>query len=118
MTRVKAAGCVVLGALLAALFLYPFLARREQRWGLLMTPEDVKTSCGIPQTDNIYDLKYVQNDSQLELRFFEANHSMFLQHVKWSSSHGSGDINQVTLDGINQYVENGGLPRCLAQAAK
>ena len=46
--------------LLTLLALYPTLkeTRREQRWGLLLTPEDVKGVCGKPESDDGYRLTY------------------------------------------------------------
>jgi hypothetical protein len=120
MTLPKAAGFVVLGALLAVIALYPLLkqTRREQEWGLVMTPEDVMSVCGRPQSDNIYTLTYIQGDKHIELRFYGMNHRMFLQHVKWNSNREAGDINQVSRAAIDQYVASGALPACLSQAAK
>ena len=120
MTPVKAAAFMVLGAVLTILVLYPLLkqTRREQQWGLLMTPEDVKAVCGRPQTDDIYTLTYVLGERHIELRFYGMNHQMFLQQVKWGSDRGAGDINQVSRTAIDQYVANGQLPACLGQAAR
>jgi len=110
----------VVGILFALIAVYPMLklTMREQNWGLLMTPEDVKLSCGTPQADEIYKLTYVVGDSRVELQFMGANHRWFLRHVKWGSSDGGGDINQVSRDLISQYVKSGQLPQCLEAAAQ
>jgi hypothetical protein len=120
MTPIKAVGCVAFGALLAVAALYPTLkeTRREQRWGLLMSPEDVKTTCGKPQTDDNFKLTYVYGDSRVDLQFFGWNHRMFLQRVDWQSSRSAGTIYQVSRDQISENVRGGYLPACLDQAAK
>jgi hypothetical protein len=121
MTTVKAkAGYMAAGALLTVFSLYPMLkeTRREQRWGLLLSPEEVKLTCGKPQADEIFELIYVEGDRRLELQFFGWNHRIFLQHVKWSSSRGSGQINQVSREQLSEYVKNAGLPACLEAAAR
>jgi len=108
------------GALLTVFALWPLLkeTRREQRWGLLMSPEEVKGTCGAPQADDIWKLTYVDGDRRVELRFFGANHKIFLQQVKWSSSRGAGAINQVSSNQISEWVKSGWLPACLGQAAR
>ena len=49
---------VVVGALLAVFALYPTLqeTRRNQRWGLLLSPEEIRAACGNPQADDGYKL--------------------------------------------------------------
>jgi hypothetical protein len=120
MTGLKVLGCVALGALLTLVILWPTIrdSRREQRWGLLLAPEDVKATCGKPQADDIYTLTYVEGDRTVRLQFFQTNHRMFLQNVHWASSKGSGEIKQVTLSQIDQYVRNGWVPPCLGFAAQ
>jgi hypothetical protein len=51
---------IAVGALLTVLVLYPTLkeTKREQQWGLLLSPEDVKGTCGKPQADDGYKLTY------------------------------------------------------------
>jgi hypothetical protein len=100
--------------------LYPALKQtmREQKWGLLLSPEDVRATCSKPQDDDLFGLTYVDGDRRVELRFFGSNHRMFLNHVKWSSSKGAGDINQVTRAAISDYVKSGSLPSCLELAAQ
>ena len=119
-TKVKV-GYMLAGVLLTALILYPKLkeTRREQPWGLLMNPEEVKGACGKPQVDNIYDLTYISPDSRIELRFMGMNHQMYLNHVRWNSSKGGvGDINKVTKDLVSDWVKRGYLPQCLDELAR
>jgi hypothetical protein len=122
MTTAKAkAGYMAVGALLTILVLLPLLkqAKREQEWGLLLTPEEVKGACGKPQADDVYTLTYVDGDLRTELRFMGANHKIFLNHVKWTSSKGgSGDIYKVSKDLISDHVKRGWLPACLERAAE
>jgi hypothetical protein len=121
MTTIKAkAGYLSVGALLTVFALWPMLkeTNREQRWGLLLSPEEVKATCGRPQADDIFKLTYVEGDRRVELQFFGANHRMFLQHVKWSSSKGGGEINKVSRDAISDYVKRGWLPSCLEVVAQ
>jgi hypothetical protein len=121
MTTVKAkAGYMAAGALLTVFALYPTLkeTRREQQWGLLLSPEAVKSTCGKPQADDIYTLTYVEGDRRVELQFMGANHLMFLNHVKWSSSRGGGEINQVSREAMREHVANGWLPACVGLAAQ
>lgn len=71
MTTIKAkAGYMAVGALLTVLFLFPTLkeTRREQKWGLLLSPEEVKVTCGKPQADDWYKLTYIEGDRRVELR--------------------------------------------------
>jgi hypothetical protein len=110
----------LVGVALTVFAFYPILKglRREQRWGLLLSPEEVKATCGRPQVDDLYVLTYIDGDRRTELRFFGANHQMFLTNVKWSSSKGSGEIRQVSRGLISEYVKNGWLPACLDAAAR
>jgi hypothetical protein len=114
------AGFALLGALVTVLALYPILkaTRRDQQWGLLLSPEEVKATCGKPQSDDIFTLTYVEPDRRVELQFFGASHRMFLSHVKWHSSQGSGDIYQVTGKEISDAVAKGHLPACVGLAAQ
>ncbi len=123
MTTAKArAGYLFAGALLTVLILYPTLKEtsREQRFGLLMSPEEVKTACGTPQTDDLYRLTYVEGDKRVDLQFMSVNHRTFLNHVKWNSSKGFpvGDINQVSMATITESVKDGSLPACVEAAAR
>jgi hypothetical protein len=121
MTTIKTKlGYTTVGVLLTAFALYPTLKEtmRETRWGLLLSPEEVKTTCGKPQADDSYNLTYVDGDWHVELKFLGSNHRMFLNHVKWSSGKGGGDINQVTRTAISENVKSGVLPACLEQAAR
>jgi hypothetical protein len=121
MTTTKArVGYTAAGVLLTVFALYPTIkgTMREQRWGLLLSPEEVRATCGKPQDDDLFGLTYIDGDRRVELRFFGLNHRMFLNHVKWSSSKGAGDINQVTRTAISEYVKSGWLPSCLELAAQ
>lgn len=120
MTALKSLGFAALGALITVLVLYPTLkeTRREQQWGLLLSPEDVKTTCGRPQTDEIYKLTYIDGDKRVELQFYGYQHRMFLQRVNWSSSKGAGDIYQVSREQISESVKYGYVPACLELAAQ
>ncbi len=121
MTTTKAKVCyTAAGVLLTVFALYPTIKEtmREQRWGLLLSPEDMKGTCGKSQADDIYKLTYVDGDRHAELQFIGANHRMFLQHVKWSSNKDRGDINQVSREAISDYVKRGWLPSCLEDAAR
>jgi hypothetical protein len=92
MTTVLArAGYILAGALLTVLLLYSTLKEtsREQKFGLLMSPEEVKLACGTPQVDDVYRLSYVDGDKRVDLQFMSVNHRMFLNHVKWNSSKAS-----------------------------
>ena len=121
MTTIKAkVSYTAAGVLLTVFALYPYLKAmmREQRVGLLLSPEDVKAACGKPQSDDIYTLTYIDGDRRVELQFMGSDHRMFLNRVKWSSSKASGQITQVTRQAISDYVKYGGLPTCLEQAAR
>jgi hypothetical protein len=116
-------GFGALGVVLTLLVLYPMLkeTRREQRWGLLLTPEDVKGACGKPQTDDMFRLTYTIKDRYMELSFFGANHRMFLQKVTFHAAPDgvpSGTINVVTVEQINEHVRKGWLPACMEQAVQ
>lgn len=119
-TNKEKLGFLLAGALLPILILYPILkdTGREQASGLLMTPEEVKATCGKPQLDNIYELTYVTGDRRVELRFMGFNHRIYLNHVNWTSSSGAGDINKVSEDLVNDAVKRGYLPQCLGDAAR
>jgi hypothetical protein len=122
MTTAKAkAGYLLVGALLTVLVLFPTLKEtfREQKYGLLLSPEEVKATCGRPQTDDLFKLTYVDGDRRVELQFMGVNHRMYLNHVKWSSTKGGvGDINQVSRAAIGDYVGHGWLPPCLKDSAQ
>lgn len=124
MTTSKAkAGYMVVGALLTLFILYPALKgmRREQAQGLLLTPEEVRVRCGKPQAEDMYgyELIYIEDDRRVELQFMGANHRMYLNRVKWSSSKGGvGDIKQVTTNSISYFVKNGWLPSCLEELSQ
>jgi len=112
-----------LGAALALFAVYPWLkeARREQQWGLLLTPEDVKSACGKPESDDGYRLTYTIGDRYMELNFFEMNHRMFLRKVKFHAvpqGVPTGDIYQVTREQISEYVRKEFLPTCMEQAVQ
>ena len=114
-------GYTLLGALLAVLILFPTLREtfREQKYGLLLSPEEVKATCGRPQIDDLFKLTYVNGDRRVELQFMGVNHRMYLNHVKWSSTNGGvGDINLPAKDAISDYVKHGWLSVCLEDAAK
>ncbi len=116
-------GYGALGVLLTLLVLYPMLkeTRREQRWGLLLTPQDVKGACGRPESDDGYTLTYKIRDRYLELSFFGMNHRMFLQKVKFHAvpeGVPSGAINVVTQEEISEHVRKGWLPACMEQAVQ
>ena len=119
MAKTKA-GYLLLGVLLAVLFLYPIVKEtfREQKYGLLLSPEDVKATCGKPQIDDWSKLTYIEGDRRVELQFTGVNHRMYLKHVQWSTNKTSGDINQVSVHLINEYVGQGSLPACLNVAAR
>ena len=111
------------GVLLTVIALYPTLkqTRREQQWGLLMTPEDVKLACGKSESDDISRLAYSIGNRHVELRFVGMNHRWFLQHVNFRAIPDGvpvGDIYQVTKRAISDDVEKGFLPSCLLQAAQ
>jgi hypothetical protein len=110
----------VAGVLITLLVLFPILrdTTREQRWGLLMSPEEVKLNCGTPQADDGYKLKYVTGDRSVELQFFDWNHKFFLNRVTWNSPGESGSIYKVSLAQITQSVADGKLPVCLQKAAE
>jgi hypothetical protein len=114
------AGYMLVGVLLTVFFLYPTLKQtfREQKDGLLLSPEEVKATCGRPQADDLFKLTYIEGDRRVELRFSGANHRMFLNNVKWTSSKGVGEIRQVTKDQISDYVKHGWLPVCLEDLAQ
>lgn len=121
MTTAKAkAGYMLVGVLLAVFALYPTLKLtfREQKDGLLLSPEEVKVTCGRPQADDLYKLTYIDGDKRVELQFMGANHRMFLNNVKWSSSKGSGEIRQVSKDQISDYVKHGWLPQCMEDVSQ
>jgi hypothetical protein len=94
----------------------------------MLSPEDVKTSCGKPQVDDIYTLTYVNGVRRVKLEFLGVNHRMYLNKVKWdvqtngqatfNANGGLGDISQVTRDLINEHVKAGNLPACLGEAAR
>ncbi len=107
----------VAGALLAVFALYPLLKdrTREQTFGLMLLPEDVKATCGQPQVDAPYKLTYAYGDQTIELRFMAVNHRMFLNYIQWNSGTGSGNIRRVTADSISNFVKSGSLPPCLEQ---
>jgi len=116
-------GYGVLGVVLTLAVLYPWLkeTRREQRWGLLLTPEDVKGACGQPESDDGYRLTYTIGNRYMELNFFGANHRLFLQKVTFHAAPQgvpSGDIYVVTREQIKEHVRKGWLPACLEQAAE
>jgi len=116
-------GFGALGVLLTLLVLYPMLkeTRREQRWGLLLTPQDVKGACGRPESDDGYTLTYKIRDRYMELSFFGMNHRMFLQKVKFHAvpeGVPSGGINVVTQEEISEHVRKGWLPACMEQAVQ
>jgi len=116
-------GFGALGMLLTLLVLYPMLkeTRREQRWGLLLTPQDVKGACGRPESDDGYTLTYKIRDRYMELSFFGMNHRMFLQKVKFHAvpeGVPSGGINVVTQEEISEHVRKGWLPACMEQAVQ
>src|SRR5216683_6137166 len=116
MTTAKAkAGYMLVGVLLTVFALYPTLKEtfKEQKYGLLLSPEEVKAACGRPQADDLFKLTYIEGDRRVELEFKGVNHRMFLNHVKWTSSKGAGNINQVTKDQLSDYVKHGWLPPCL-----
>jgi len=99
---------VAIGVLLTIFTLYTSLeeTRREQRWGLLLSPEEVKGRCGKPQADDGYKLTYFDGNRHLELQFMGMQHRMYLADVRWSAETsdparfkavgGTGDINRVT----------------------
>ena len=119
MAKVKA-GYLLLGVLLAVLCLYPTVKEtfREQKYGLLLSPEDVKATCGKPQIDDLFKLTYIEGDRRVELQFTGVNHRMYLSHVQWSTNNASGSINLVSVHLINDYVGQGSLPACLKVAAQ
>lgn len=119
MAKVKAE-YLLLGVVLAILFLYPALKEtfREQKYGLLLSPEDVKATCGKPQIDDLFKLTYIEGDRRVELQFTGVNHRMYLKHVQWGTNNISGSINQVSVHWINEYVGQGALPACLKVAAQ
>jgi len=112
---------VCVGVLLTVLFLLPTLKEtsREQKYGLLLSPEDVKGTCGQPQADDIYKLTYFDGDRRVELQFMGMNHRMFLTKVNWVYSKGFpvGEIRQVSRAQISDEVKHGWLPSCLEDAA-
>jgi hypothetical protein len=110
----------LLGVVLTLLVLYPIVKTtfREQSYGLMMTPEEVKGLCGPPQSDNGYVLTYLYHDHHVELGFMGVQHRMFLTDVKWTSSTGAGHIRQVTKDQISDYVRHDYIPICLEDLAK
>jgi len=124
MTTLKAkAAYFGLGALLTIFALYPTLklTMREQQFGLLLSPEEVKITCGKPQIEDWtgYALTYIEGDRRVELQFMTANHRMYLNKVKWASSKGGvGQITKVSRDSISDWVKQGWLPACLEQAAR
>src|SRR5579859_3771977 len=121
MTTTKAkAGYFLVGVLLTVFALYPMLKQtfREQRDGLLLSPEEVKGACGRPQADDWYKLTYIEGDRRVELQFMGVNHRMFLNNVKWQSSKGAGEIRQVSREQISDYVKHGWLPQCLEDVAQ
>src|SRR6266853_2642657 len=62
MTTIKAkAFYMLVGVALTVFVLYPTLKQtfREQKDGLLLSPEEVKSTCGKPQVDDLYTLTYV-----------------------------------------------------------
>jgi hypothetical protein len=109
-----------LGAALTVLFLYPILKNtfREQRAGLLLSPEEVKDMCGAPVTDNGYTLTYLYHDHRVELRFMGVQHQMFLTNIKWASNTSAGEIRQVTREAISDSVRHDYIPICLEDIAK
>jgi hypothetical protein len=121
---------IVVGVVLTVLALYPALreTRRNQRWGLLLSPEEIKAACGNPQADDGYKLTYVGGDRHVELQFMGVGHKMYLRQVKWNvgtsdlakfnAAGGSGEIRLVTSDAISDYVKSGNLPACLGEAAR
>jgi len=116
-------GYGALGVLLTVVVLYPMLkeTRREQRWGLLLTPEEVKSACGKPETDDGYRLTYTIGDRHMELNFFGMNHRMFLQKVTFHRAPDgvpSGSINVVTSEQISEHVRKGFLPACMEQVVE
>ncbi len=86
----------LLGVVLTVFVLYPILKTtfREQPFGLMLSPEEVKGSCGRPLTNDGYTLTYLYKDRRVELRFMGAQHRMFLTDVKWTSNSGAGEIRQ------------------------
>jgi hypothetical protein len=116
-------GYGALGVVLTLAILYPWLkeTRREQQWGLLLTPEDVKGACGRPQSDDGYTLTYIIGDRYMALNFFGANHRMFLQKVTFHAvpqGVPSGGIYVVTRDQITEHFRKGYLPACIEQAVQ
>src|SRR5579864_6659892 len=96
---------LVVGALLTLVILWPTLkeSRRETEWGLLLSPEEVKATCGKPQQDDIYKLIYVDADRRVELQFMGFNHREYLKKVNWTlTKGGAGGINVVSRDLISQ----------------
>ena len=112
----------LLGVVLTVFVLYPTVKEtfREQKVGLLLSPEEVKGSCGKPQEDEVYKLTYFDGDHRTELRFTGVQHRMFLTNVKWSSvkSGGTGEIRVVSQDAVSDYVKHSWLPACLEDATK
>lgn len=91
---------------------------QEQKSGLLLSPEEVKATCGKPQADDWYKLTYINGDRSVELQFVGVNHRMYLNKVKWSSSKSGGEIYQVSRGAISDYVKQGWLPVCLEDVAR
>ena len=84
-----------------------------------LSPEEVKSTCGKPQIDDLYTLTYIDGDRRVVLQFMGANHRMFLNNVKWASSKGGvGEIRQVTKERISDFVKHGWLPMCLEDVAQ
>src|SRR5260370_24077142 len=110
----------LLGVVLTVLVLYPTLKStfREQPFGLMLSPEEVKGICGRPLTDDGYLLTYLHRDRRVELRFMGVQHRMFLTDVKWTSNTGAGEIRQVTKDAISDYVRHDYIPIFLEDVSK
>lgn len=111
------------GILLTVFALYPMLkeTRRDQPSGMLLSPEEVKLSCGKPKVDDTYVLKYVEGDKSIELEFLSANHRMFLARLKSSGGNGSsGGVSLASTDAIKSYKEisKGWIPSCMDDLVK
>jgi len=112
---------MAVGVLLTVIVLYPTLREtmREQKYGLLLSPEEVKATCGKPQQDDIFKFTYVDTERRVELQFMAVDHRMYLNNVKWSATKGGvGSIDKVSRDLISEHVKVGGLPACLEAAAQ
>jgi hypothetical protein len=114
------------GVLLTLFVVSPVLKEtmRQTRWGLLLSPEDVKVACGRPQQDDVFKIMYGDQYRHLELQFIGVNHRMYLSKVSWGSINSTGAVNQVAAGKIDKvsrqtiidYVKAGTLPVCLERA--